>query len=281
MLGMKETMKQIINYNLLAILLIGIFNCSSTRQPTLTEAQIEATFQKYQKEAYHPKRSFGYLKPQIDSITILMNTLINEPQFRTKLNFKTIIFYVLPSGKFIIGGYRFTDQDSFIAKGYESIESHFNKNRLDSTLNLGIENTINKFRTDSLPEYKSNLSLFSIIKTDSSIPVFSFIDSIYYSGLTGGRSKASIMKVVMEYLGDLKYAYNQRLREKPGLKGKITVKFAIDEFGVVIYCCVIDSTINDQKLENNFTANIWKWKFKKINKPGDVTEVIYPFVLSQ
>ncbi|MBN1576643.1 MAG: AgmX/PglI C-terminal domain-containing protein [Chitinispirillaceae bacterium] len=99
--------------------------------------------------------------------------------------------------------------------------------------------------------------------------------------LTGGRSKASIMRVVMQNLAALRYAYNKRLREKPGLKGKITVKFAIDEFGKVIFCQVVETTMADPELESTVAAKIRLWKFEKIDKPGDVTEVIYPFVFSQ
>lgn len=99
--------------------------------------------------------------------------------------------------------------------------------------------------------------------------------------LTGGRSKASIMRVVMQNLAALRYAYNKRLRDKPGLNGKITCKFAIDEFGKVIFCQVVESTMGDTELESLIAAKIKLWVFEKIDKPGDVTEVIYPFVFSQ
>jgi TonB family protein len=106
-------------------------------------------------------------------------------------------------------------------------------------------------------------------------------DFLKGASLTGGRSKASIMRVVMQNLAALRYAYNKRLREKPGLKGKITVKFAIDEFGKVIFCQVMESTMADQELEVSVTDKIKRWMFEKIDKPGDVTEVVYPFVFSQ
>ena len=99
--------------------------------------------------------------------------------------------------------------------------------------------------------------------------------------LTGGRSMAEIRRVVMQNLAALRYAYNKRLRDKPGLKGKITVKFAIDEFGNVIYCQSISSTMGDKDLEDEIVGKIKRWAFGKIDKPGDVTEVIYPFVFSQ
>ncbi|HUI93460.1 MAG TPA: AgmX/PglI C-terminal domain-containing protein [Chitinivibrionales bacterium] len=99
--------------------------------------------------------------------------------------------------------------------------------------------------------------------------------------LTGGRSRASIMRVVMQNLAALRYAYNKRLREKPGLKGKITCKFAIDEFGKVIFCQVLESTMSDPQLEQEVVDKIKRWVFEKIDKPGDITEVEYPFAFSQ
>ena len=99
--------------------------------------------------------------------------------------------------------------------------------------------------------------------------------------LTGGRSRASIMRVVMQNLAALRYAYNKRLREKPGLKGKITCKFAIDEFGKVIFCQVLESSMSDPQLEAEVVDKIKRWVFEKIDKPGDITEVEYPFAFSQ
>jgi hypothetical protein len=91
-----------------------------------------------------------------------------------------------------------------------------------------------------------------------------------------GRNRAEIQKVAA-----LRYAYNKRLREKPGLKGTIKVKFAIDEFGKVVFCEIVDSSVDDEVFERTITEKIMRWVFGKIDKPGDVSEVIYPFVFSQ
>ena len=100
-------------------------------------------------------------------------------------------------------------------------------------------------------------------------------------GLTGeGRHKSDIMRVVMQNLSALRYAYNQRLRDRPGLTGKITIKFAVDEFGNVIACEVIESSVADNQLETIIKGKILRWRFDKIDKPGDITEVVYPFVFS-
>jgi TonB family protein len=89
------------------------------------------------------------------------------------------------------------------------------------------------------------------------------------------------MRVVMQNLAVQRYAYNKRLQEKPSLEGKITCKFAINEFGKVILCEILESTISDEQLETAAVDIIKKWDFEKIDKPGDVTEIIYPFVFSQ
>lgn len=99
--------------------------------------------------------------------------------------------------------------------------------------------------------------------------------------LVGGRSRQSIMRVVMQNINSLRYAYNRRLREKPTLGGKVTVKFAVDEFGNVIYAQVVESSLNDSQLEGTVLRRVRNWVFDKIDKPGDVTEVVYPFVFSQ
>jgi TonB family protein len=275
-------MNKIKQYYLMAILSIFIINCASTNYQALSKEQIEANAQKYQKDSFHPKRTFAYLKPQVDSITKILNTLINEPQFRNKINFNSLTFMVLPSGKIKTGWFNINIRDSNVIYSYKSYETFKRKYQTDSLLKAYFDSLIQNVKTDSLPEYKPNVCLFGKFKTDSSVFILSFIDSIYYQEpLTGGRSKASIMKVVMENINKLKNAYNQRLREERGLKGKITIKFAINEFGNVIYCIVYESTINDKELENKFVDIIRNWKFKKILKPGDITEVVYPFVLSQ
>jgi uncharacterized protein (TIGR02145 family) len=99
--------------------------------------------------------------------------------------------------------------------------------------------------------------------------------------LTGARSRASIQRVVMQNMAALRYAYNKRLREKPGMTGKITVKFAIDEFGKVIFTQVTESTMDDSELETTVVSRVKSWIFDRVDAPGDVTEVVYPFVFSQ
>jgi TonB family protein len=102
-----------------------------------------------------------------------------------------------------------------------------------------------------------------------------------FGGVTGGRSRESIQRVVMQNMAALRYAYNRRLRDKPGLNGEIKVKFAIDESGKVISAQVVESVIADAEFEKTVVDRIKSWNFGKIDKPGDVTEVIHLFEFSQ
>jgi len=100
------------------------------------------------------------------------------------------------------------------------------------------------------------------------------------AGLTGGRSRAEIMRVVRQNMASLQHAYNQRLRDNPGMQGRVTVKWAIDEFGNVIHASLVSSTIDDNTFEQTVVSRIRSWVFGRINIPGDVTEVEYPFVFT-
>jgi len=100
-------------------------------------------------------------------------------------------------------------------------------------------------------------------------------------GVTGSRSRESIQRVIMQNMSALRYAYNKRLREKPGLSGKINIKFAVDESGGVIFAQLLESTMGDSALEETVVNKVKSLMFEKIDKSGDVTEIIYPFVFSR
>jgi hypothetical protein len=87
----------------------------------------------------------------------------------------------------------------------------------------------------------------------------------------------------MKNLPKPKKAYNRSFRNIPELHGKITVKFAIRETGEVVYSEILPekTTTGNPDLEKEFTDIIIQWQFGKIDKPEDVTEVVYPFVLSR
>ncbi|MDR2577978.1 MAG: TonB family protein [Chitinispirillales bacterium] len=108
-------------------------------------------------------------------------------------------------------------------------------------------------------------------------PPPSFLSS---SSVSGGRSRASIQRVIMQNMAALRHAHNRRLRDRPGIEGTIHIRFAIDESGEVIFAQVASSTINDPELENTVLGRLRTWSFGRIDKPGDVTEVTFPFTFT-
>lgn len=101
------------------------------------------------------------------------------------------------------------------------------------------------------------------------------------AGMRGGRSRANIMRTVRNNMASLKYAYNRRLKARPGIKGKVLVRWSIDEFGTVRHCKIVTSTMQDPTFEKEIVRKIKAWAFGRIPIPGDVTEVTYPFVFSE
>ncbi len=100
-------------------------------------------------------------------------------------------------------------------------------------------------------------------------------------GMSGARSPESIAKVVRQHIGALRHAYNKRLRDKPGLKGKVSVRFTISPPGRVVAVKMVSSTMNDSTLENEILRRIRSWRFDQIEPDaGDVT-VTYPFAFTQ
>ena len=84
----------------------------------------------------------------------------------------------------------------------------------------------------------------------------------------------------MQHIGGLRTEYNKRLRAIPNLKGKVTIKFAIDQAGRIIKCEVVNTTIRDKILELSILTRIRAWKFDPCMKCSIAT-VTYPFAFSQ
>jgi TonB family protein len=107
------------------------------------------------------------------------------------------------------------------------------------------------------------------------------VGGLWAQELVGGaRSRASIMRVVRQNMASLQYAYNQRIKDNPGMQGRVVVKWAIDESGNVIFCKAVSSTTNDPTFNETIVEKIKRWTFGKIDTPEDVTEFEYPFVFT-
>jgi TonB family protein len=95
---------------------------------------------------------------------------------------------------------------------------------------------------------------------------------------TNGRSKTSIARGIASNLAAIRYHYMRRLREKPDMAGKITVKFTIDEYGKVLSAQIIESTVDDVDLEQTVLFRVKSWNLGYIDRPGDVSEAAYTFI---
>ncbi len=107
------------------------------------------------------------------------------------------------------------------------------------------------------------------------------IGTIKRGGKSGNRTRANVMRKIMGILASMRYAYNVFLRDEPGLKGRITIKFIINQEGMVIYARVVSSTVGNCAMEKKEMDIIVNTNFGKIDSPYDLTEVVYPFIFSQ
>jgi hypothetical protein len=131
---------------------------------------------------------------------------------------------------------------------------------------------------ESIPNYdiSAEISINAVVVSNN-INIQYRPDILYYHE-NGGRSRKNIMQVVNSNLNSLKSLYDQMIFKKSGIRGRVIMLFAINDMGDVIYCAVKDSEIESKKFQNSLIEVIYTWKFGRIYKKGDVTEVVYPFV---
>jgi len=106
-----------------------------------------------------------------------------------------------------------------------------------------------------------------------------------YNDQTGakksGRDDSDIERVIARNMGPIQTAYKQRRGTYSPTAKKLLIKISIDESGKVIAASIVESTVADNEIETGVLSYVKSWNFEKIDKPGDVTEVTYPFVFSQ
>ena len=143
-----------------------------------------------------------------------------------------------------------------------------------------ISAVLSSVRMDTLPIGCRGLDCFKISIVSIDGMPSKATSRIVIRKIIGGRSKSNVIRVTMQNLPGLRRAYNQRLREHPGLGGRITVKFSIDANGAVVSCELVGTTVDDPELENEIIRKILKWPFGRIELPGNITWVVYPFVFA-
>ena len=95
-----------------------------------------------------------------------------------------------------------------------------------------------------------------------------------------GRTQEAVNKTVMANIGELRKIYNDFLKAKPGLKGKVTLQFCIEVSGSVSKLMIKTSTTGDNSFDEAITKQVSAWDFGK-NEKGGVATITYPFAFSK
>ncbi len=91
----------------------------------------------------------------------------------------------------------------------------------------------------------------------------------------GAEGADAIKSVLRSKSGQVKYCYEQRLKENPNISGRIAVEVSIAA-GRVTSAVVVENTTGDSALESCVTRKIRSWRFAE-EAEGDI---YLPFALS-
>ncbi|MDZ7261309.1 MAG: TonB family protein [candidate division KSB1 bacterium] len=73
------------------------------------------------------------------------------------------------------------------------------------------------------------------------------------------RNPKDVSQVIMSHNKAIQDCYRQALKLRPGLRGKITVRFTVDYEGRVKSAEIIESTLNDPEIETCILQRIRRW----------------------
>ncbi len=93
--------------------------------------------------------------------------------------------------------------------------------------------------------------------------------------VASGEAADKVRATINKYRAQIKYCYEQRLKERPDISGRIAVDVDVSA-GRVTSVVVSDNTTGDSALESCVKSKIRRWRF-----PSDFSDSIYlPFALS-
>lgn len=93
----------------------------------------------------------------------------------------------------------------------------------------------------------------------------------------GGLGAEQVRRVIHRNKNKIRFCYEQGLRQRPDLAGRVAVKFLIKPSGAVQFARVNQSSIGDREVEQCVTGAVGRLSFP--SSPGQ-TVVTYPFVFS-
>jgi outer membrane biosynthesis protein TonB len=94
----------------------------------------------------------------------------------------------------------------------------------------------------------------------------------------GGLDRNEIAAVIQRHLSEVRYCYEQGLQNKPGLAGRLSMKFMIGPHGSVTLAQVQNSSLNHMPVENCIRDHLKTWNFPQ-PEGGVTVKVTYPFIL--
>jgi TonB family protein len=97
---------------------------------------------------------------------------------------------------------------------------------------------------------------------------------------SAGRAYSDINAVIQEKLGAIQFCFKKELRKDPSLSGKITVKFTVEASGRVTNAMVVNTSINNEGLQQCLLKTINMLVFKSIPESQGSMTVTYPFVFA-
>ena len=106
------------------------------------------------------------------------------------------------------------------------------------------------------------------------------ITSIEYAQESNARSTESILAVIKSHSPGLRHVYNGFLKQRPGLAGKIQLRFAIAPGGDIVEMAVASSTTAAPDFDAAVAAQIRSWRFEAVKGPGN-DQVTVPFTFSE
>lgn len=93
----------------------------------------------------------------------------------------------------------------------------------------------------------------------------------------GGLNAEQIRRVVMGHIGAVRACYESEAQRNPGLKGGVTIEWAIDPSGAVTRASVASSSLSNPRVEGCIVRQVQKWKFPTSDSPTTVAGFPFKF----
>ena len=81
--------------------------------------------------------------------------------------------------------------------------------------------------------------------------------------LRGGLDKEIIRRIVRYHVDEVKGCYEDGLAQKPGLEGRVTIKFTVSVTGEVVSPKVASSTLGNSRVESCVVKAMHGWEFPR------------------